>query len=408
MNCCRINADLRSKDMLYRTMKKKIIFVTKALWIGGIETALVNLLKHFDYNKFDVTLLVLKAELDMLDQINPNCKVIIADREKKYTFNEEYRYKKLFHLTEEADNPSKLHKIMMFTVPAIKWIENRLYIKYIRRMMKGQHYDTAVIYSDVVAETAIRAVDSDKYLMYYHHGAMRHVYHDKIAYKRCEKIIAVSNNQADELRKYVPSAKDKIITIHNLTDVEGIREKSFQPIEDVFDSEKYNIVSVGRVSHEKGMDIAVEVCAKLVAAGHKNIQWWIVGDGPAIDEVKGKISDLHMEIYVKCVGMKNNPYPYIRHADLYVQPSRFEGYPMTLLEAQVLGKVIVSTDNNGAKEIIENNVTGKLCETQMSIFSEIIKLIDDNGEYKRIQNRVANLDFEKLNWQCTTHLYEEL
>ena len=80
MNCCRINADLRSKDMLYRTMKKKIIFVTKALWIGGIETALVNLLKHFDYNKFDVTLLVLKAELDMLDQINPNCKVIIADR----------------------------------------------------------------------------------------------------------------------------------------------------------------------------------------------------------------------------------------------------------------------------------------------------------------------------------------
>ena len=54
-------------------MKKKIIFVTKALWIGGIETALVNLLKQFDYEKYDVTLLVLRAELDMLDQIHPKC-----------------------------------------------------------------------------------------------------------------------------------------------------------------------------------------------------------------------------------------------------------------------------------------------------------------------------------------------
>ena len=76
-------------------MKKTILFVTKALWIGGIETALVNLLKQFDYEKYDVTLLVLRAERDMLDQIHPKCRVLIADREKTVTFSEKYRYSRL-------------------------------------------------------------------------------------------------------------------------------------------------------------------------------------------------------------------------------------------------------------------------------------------------------------------------
>ena len=113
-------------------MRKKIVFVTKALWIGGIETALINLLNDFDYDKYDVTLLVLKAELDMLDQIQPKCRVLIADREETVTFQERYRYGRLFHLTEKSDAPSRLHKMMMWTVPMIRWAENRLYIRYIK------------------------------------------------------------------------------------------------------------------------------------------------------------------------------------------------------------------------------------------------------------------------------------
>lgn len=190
-------------------MKKKIIFVTKALWIGGIETALVNLLNNFDYKNYDVTLLVLHSELDMKEQINSKCRLIIIDREQTFSFNNAYKYKNLYHLTEEPDNPSRLHNMMMWAVPAIKWIENRLYVRYIRNLMKGESFDTAIIYSDVVAEAAICSVKADKYLMFYHHGAMRHVYHDKIAYKKCEKIIAVSENQANELRKFVPKYEKK-------------------------------------------------------------------------------------------------------------------------------------------------------------------------------------------------------
>lgn len=379
-------------------MKKKIIFVTKALWIGGIETALVNLLNHFDYQKYDVTLLVLHAELNLLEQINPNCRILITDREKTYTFSEKYQFSRLYHLTEEAENPSCLHKMLMWTTPVIKWIENRLYIRYIRRCLNEEHFDTCVIYSDVAAETAIRAVAADRYLMYYHHGAMRHVYHDSIAYRRCEKIIAVSENQANELKRFVPSAADKVMVIHNLTDVEGIRQKAKQSTQEVFDPRRFHIVTVGRVSHEKGMDIAVQVCAKLVESGRKDICWWIVGDGPAMQEVRTLVEDLGVGPYMKLVGMKGNPYPYIRQADLYVQPSRFEGYPMTILEALVIGQPVISTDNNGAREILRDGKTGILCKCDASeITKELQVMLQHFDSFEALKKNVIQLDFIRQN-----------
>lgn len=381
-------------------MKKKIIFVTKALWIGGIESALVNLLNHFNYEKYDVTLLVLCAELDMKEQVNPKCRLLIVDREQTVSFNKSYKYRCLYHLTEESESPSPFHKMMMWTVPGIKWIENRLYINYIHTFLKREHFDTCIIYSDVAAETAIRAINADKFLMFYHHGAMRHVYHDAVAYRKCEKIIAVSENQADELKRFIPSVTEKIISIHNLTDIEGIRFKAVQPVVETFDKTKFNIVSVGRVSHEKGMDIAVRICAKLVEDGLDNVRWWIVGGGPAMQEVRDTIVETHMEKHIVIVGMQSNPYPYIYQADLYVQPSRFEGYPMTILEALVLGKPVVSTNNNGAREILIEGKTGFLCPIDVNEISDTIKmLLSDSGKRHALSENVQKLDFEQQNRQ---------
>lgn len=354
-------------------MNKKIIFVTKALWIGGIETALVNLLNHFDYEKYDVTLLVLRAELDMLERIPPRCRVLVADREKTVSFERAYTHSRLFHLTEESTNPSSLHKMMMWTVSAIKWLENRLYIRYIRKLMREEFFDTCIIYSDVAAETAVRAIHAGKFLMFYHHGAMRHVYHDEIGYKKCDKIIAVSENQASELKAFVPKYVEKIIVIHNLTAVEGIRKKAAQPTAETFDETKFNIVSVGRVSHEKGMDLAVRACAKLVADGFDNVRWWIVGDGQAMREVQDTIAETHMEDYVITVGMQSNPYPYIRQADLYVQPSRYESFGLTIMEALILDKKVVSTDTFGAREILSRRNDCALCQVDVTLLADTVK-----------------------------------
>ena len=381
-------------------MKKKIIFVTKALWIGGIETALVNLLKYFDYDKYDVTLLVLKAELDMLDQIPPKCRVMIADREKTVTFQKRYGYSRLFHLTEETDSPSRLHRIMMWTIPMIRWTENRLYIRYIRKQMQREQFDTAVIYSDVAGETAVRAIKADKYMMFYHHGAMRHVYHDKIVYKKCNKIIAVSAHQAEALRNFVPRYADKIVAVNNLADVNGIRVKSQETIPEKFDKGYFNIVTCGRISKEKGMDLAVEACNRLIANGYKKIRWWIIGGGPAYNDVKKMVQKLNLESYVYMPGMKENPYPYIAKADLYVQPSRFEGYPMSILEAVILKKIVISTNNKGAEEMLKNLKCGILCKIDSTDLAEkISSIISDLQYYDEKKQEMEGIDLMQKNRQ---------
>ena len=390
-------------------MKKKIIFVTKALWIGGIETALVNLLNYFDFNRYEVTVLVLHAELNMAPRLPLSCRLLVLDREKQYSFKEKYPYVKLYKLTEKPVNPSKLHQMLFWTVPIIRWCETKLYIRYVHDVMADESFDTAIIYSDVVAEETIKAIRAKKYIMFYHHGAMRHVYHDKIGYRRCEKIVAVSEHQANNLRRFVPSFANKIIVIHNLTDVAGIIEKSESPVSETFDSSKFHIVTVGRIAREKGIDLAVRACAELVGKGFCGFQWWIVGGGPEEEAIRDMIKQLNLEGYICMMGMKDNPYPYMKRANLYVQPSRVEGYPMTILEAMILGKVVVSTNNPGAREIITNDKTGVLCNDSSKAIADTIMKVSENKKYfKEIENNIQKIDFDKMNKECMNILEEIL
>lgn len=390
-------------------MKKKIIFVTRALWIGGIETALVNLINRLDPGKYDITCLILQDEKPMAKRLPGHCRLLVADRERAVSFHEEYRFPRLFHLAEEPENPSGLHRAMMWLVPAIKWAENWLYIRYIRRQLQSEQFDTCIIYSDVAAETAVRAVNAEKFLLFYHHGAMRRVYHDEIGYRRSEKIIAVSRHQAEKLCAFRPKYARKIVTVHNLVDAERIREKGSEQVAVSFPPEQFHIVSCGRVSREKGMDLAVEACATLVASGYKHIHWWIVGGGPAESEVRGKIRQLGMERYVTMLGMQENPYPYIAAADLYVQPSRFEGYPLSILEALILGKPVVSTDNGGAGEILQPEITGLLCPISSEGIAETIeRLLSHPEDLERLRENVRSCDMDEENRTAIRQLEEYL
>lgn len=386
-------------------MKKKLIFVAEALWIGGIETALCNLLNRLDYDTYDVTCLVLRDCLELVDRLPIQCRLLVADREHTVSFSGAYRYNRLHHLTEPTENPSRLHRAMMWATPGIKWLENRLYIRYIREQMKREHFDTCIIYSDRTAECAVRAIRADKYLMYYHHGAMRREYHDEYGYRRAEKIIAVSPGQAEKLKAYRPQYAHKIIAIHNLTDVSGVREKSLAPPEVIFPENQMNLVSCGRLSPAKGMDLAVEACKLLAQRGLRDIHWWIVGGGPEEAALRRQIETLGLTQQVTLLGMRENPYPYIRRADLYVQPSRFEGHCVTVLEARILAKPIVAT-NTAAQEQLTNGATGSLCAPDAeSIAAAVQALYAAPETRKHYQRALEQYDFEEANARIMQELY---
>lgn len=391
-------------------MKKKLIFITEALWIGGIETALVNLLNRLDYNRFDVTCLVLRDSLDVADRITPQCRLIVSDRQHKVTFPKGYSCKRLYNIMEEPQNAAKFRRFIWSALRVVfRAAEARCYASYVKKQLKGEHFDTAVIYSDRAAETAVRAVSADRFLMFYHHGAMRREYHDAYGYRKADKVIAVSPALAEKLRTYRSKYADKIISVNNIIDIDGVREKGLDIPTVKFSADCFNIVSCGRLSHAKGMDIAVDACAKLVADGFTGFHWYIVGGGPEESALREQIMRLGLEDCVSLLGMQSNPYPYIRCADLYVQPSRFEAFGLTIREAQVLTVPVLSTRTDGSAELISDGETGLLCESDAdSIAAAIIRLYNAPKLRESIQAELQNHDFERDNSAILKQLYSLL
>ena len=388
-------------------MKKNIIFVSTALWIGGIESALVNLLNRINYDKFNVTLLITYNYTDMAHRIPKECNLIIADRDKLISFKKPYKYSRLFHLLEKPQNASGF-RLFIWKVLCLlfKAPEAHLYAKYVKEQMKNQKFDTAIIYSDVVAETAVKGIKADKFIMFYHHGAMRKVYHDKYGYKKSNKIIAVSHSQAEALRDFRHQYKNKIIAINNIIDVDDIKERSKESIGIEYPADKFNIVSCGRLSPEKGMDLAIEACKILVDKGYTNFKWWVVGGGPIEKDLAEQIKQYGVENHIQLLGMQSNPYPFIANADLLVQPSRFEGHSVAIMEAKILETPIIAT-KAAAKEQIQHRTNGVLCDTTAeSIANAIEKVLNDKGLLEKITDAIAKEDFYKRNEEILKNLYK--
>lgn len=379
-------------------MKKNIIFVSTALWIGGIESALVNLLNRIDYNKYNVTCLILYNYTDMAHRIPKECQLLIADRDKTASFNEPYKYSELFHLIEKPQNASAFRlfvwKVLCFL---FKGLEAHLYAKYIKKQMAENRFDTAIIYSDVVSETVVKGINADKYIMFYHHGAMRKVYHDKYGYKKSEKIVAVSQSQADALKVFRPQYKNKIIAINNIIDVVDIKKRSKEETDIEFGKNNFNIVSCGRLSAVKGLNFAVEAVARLVEEGYTDINWYIVGGGPIEKEIKKQIATHKMEKHIFMLGMKNNPYPYMKKCDLFIQPSLFEGYSLSIMEAKILGTPILASYAAAGNQI-ENGVDGFLCDANTkSVYENLLILYKTREKLENCKKTLIDFDFDSIN-----------
>ena len=119
-------------------MKKKVIFISQALWIGGIETALVNLLNRFDYDKYDVTCMTVHKSLEMAESITPKCRLIVADRYSEVSFDKPYKFSRLFGLIQKPQNASKLRLIIWRVLQfLLRALELRLYSHYIKKQLRN-------------------------------------------------------------------------------------------------------------------------------------------------------------------------------------------------------------------------------------------------------------------------------
>lgn len=196
-------------------------------------------------------------------------------------------------------------------------------------------------------------------------------------------IASISQEVTNGFLHRFPTLAPKIVHIENMLSVDYVRTRSEElDARDEF-SGKMNLLSVGRYCTAKNYDNVPDITRRMVQGGLPELKWYIIGYGGSEDLIRRKIAEAGMEEHVVLLGKKENPYPYIKACDIYVQPSRYEGKSVTVREAQILGKPVAVTDYPTAPSQIRNGVDG------------VIVPLDNNGCAKRLAEFITNTELQQ-------------
>ncbi|MBR5601452.1 MAG: glycosyltransferase, partial [Clostridia bacterium] len=220
-------------------------------------------------------------------------------------------------------------------------------------------YDIAISYcqNGYSPHYVIDKVKAGKKYLWYHHGDYGGIGRKKRIdgeyFAKYDKVIAVSRACEQMLLGHFPHLDGKTTVIHNLINENEIIEKAALPMDEPWLAglDGCKIVTVGRVSPEKGQVMAIETARVLKRRGFA-FQWIFVGDGPDFDKCQRLAERLGVKEQCHFVGVKTNPYPYMKIADVYVQPSVFEADPITIAEALTLERFIIASDIPSMQEAL--------------------------------------------------------
>ncbi|EWH14026.1 group 1 glycosyl transferase [Cellulophaga geojensis KL-A] len=188
----------------------------------------------------------------------------------------------------------------------------------------------------------------------------------------------------------------KVIEIRNIIDPKEIKSRAKEQSLINFNSAKINIVSVGRLVNHKAFELAIGAINNLISNGH-NVHLYIVGEGVERNFLENEIKRLKLTNHCTLLGFQNNPYPFIKKCDIYLQTSRIEGLGRTIIEAALLCKPIVTTNFPTAFSILQDNITGLIAEMNSQDISKSIERLIENKKLKNnlIENLRKKEDWEK-------------
>lgn len=208
-----------------------------------------------------------------------------------------------------------------------------------------------------------------------------------------EHIITVSDGVKDSIYQEFPEFKGKVETIYNFTDKNRIQTLSEEAIDDMEDDVQLKILTVGRLSNEKGINLAFETI-KLLKDRKISFKWYFMGANQIPKYVRLYIDKNDLQTNFRYLGIKKNPYSYIKKCDIYVHTSYVEGYCTAIEEARMLAKPIITTNMAGAYEQVQDGWNGFVVQKDsQSIYEAIMKLIEHPELREQFSKNNASLDF---------------
>lgn len=388
--------------------KTKLLVVGITMNCAGTEKSFLSFLSALDFTRFDVTLLLAKREGLLFDQLPPEVKVTVM---KKYgdmfLLSGKNAVKTLANCFVK-ENPLTLFEILPYFLKTLfskgekrSSAATRMWLHFMKKMPEVEdEYDVAVAYwGDRTMFYLCDKVRAKKKITWLHFDYANPPRDDSIYlpyFKKCDKIVTVSRLVDDALKTKLPEIADRTVVMENIISSEQIRALS--ALGDTFADTDFTgkrILTVGRISDQKGIDLIPPVVKRLLEDGF-NIRWYILGDGDEgyKQSVEKQLADLGVSDTLVFLGATQNPYRYIADCDIYAQPSRHEGKPIAVEEAKMLCKPILAAHYLSAPEQLENGALGVICDIDSdSIYSGIKTLLTDENLCASLKETLAKRDF---------------
>lgn len=376
--------------------KKKVLFMVISMNVGGTEKALLNMITMMPKKEYDITILMLEKKGGFIKSIPEWVEIKTLDE-----------YKKMKEILNEP--PSRVimgllqkRKLLTVFIMLILYFlthltkERSILFEYLLRDIRlKEEYDVAVAYAgpmDFISFFIANKINAKKKIQWIHFDISKIGFNRYFAmkvYKEFDEILAVTKEGEVKLCEMLPQFKNKINTFINIVPEEQVRNlaKIGPGFEDRFSG--IRILTVGRLSLEKGQDLAIKVLSTLKKEG-LNVRWYCVGEGKARTEYEQLIKTYRVEQDFILLGANPNPYNFMNQCDIYIQPSRHEGFCITLAEARCFNKPIICTKFTGAKEQIKNKETGIIVSfDEDHLYLAIKNFIEDKILWRRI---ISNLN----------------
>ena len=381
---------------------KKILVSSFDMEVGGVERSLISMLNNFDYENNKVDLMLYSHTGDFMNLLTD--KVNLLDEIKSYsTFRKGIvqvikegnillglsrllaKYNSKYIKNKDINNESVVQMQLMwkYALPFLPKLE--------------EEYDVAISYlwphyfiaNKVKAKKKIAWIHTD------YSTIETDVNIDLKMWNKFDYIIAVSEECKNAFFKKYPSLHNKVKVIENITSPEFIKNMSQEKVEDnIIKDNSFKVVSVARLSYAKGIDNAVRALKILHDRGFKNIKWYVIGYGGDEGLIRELIKENNLENNFILLGKKINPYPYMKVADIYVQPSRYEGKAVTVSESRILGKPTLITNYPTAKSQLKENIDGIICDLSIDgIADGIEKLYNDENLRNNLSYKCKEIDY---------------
>lgn len=369
---------------------KKVLFLIDSLTCGGAEKSLISLLPLLDYSKVQVDLMMVHRGGVFEQYVPREVNVIDFPQSDGILFRLCQLYFSLLLRLMKSRHGAELRWKAMHRV--YKGIEK----EYDVAIAYQQGFPTYYIAQKVKAKRKYAWINADIAKAGYQEE------YNKEFYNKYDKIVPVSDTLCSMLKKTHIVDVNKLFTVYDILNVDLIRKMSLERV-DGFKKQGVTIVTTGRLAPPKNHILAVETAVLLKKRGLSFV-WYFVGEGSERVNIENLIKQYSLQDEIKMVGMTPNPYPYMAMADVYVQTSSFEGFGLTLNEARILHRPVVTTNFPVAFDQIKDGENGLIAEmTPESVAEKIMLILNDvslrekliEGTKKEV-NKTAQTEPEKV------------